>query len=53
MADDEIFTATTGQGLVVSTGILGDLVFQKACSILTVPTRSATSPPRASGTVGH
>ena len=26
MADDEIFTAATGQGLVVSTGILGDLV---------------------------
>ena len=26
MADDGIFTATTGQGLVVSTGILGDLV---------------------------
>jgi hypothetical protein len=26
MADDEDFTAATGQGLVVSTGILGDLV---------------------------
>jgi hypothetical protein len=26
MADDEVFTAATGQGLVVSTGILGDLV---------------------------
>ena len=26
MADDEDFTAPTGQGLVVSTGILGDLV---------------------------
>src|SRR3954470_14089504 len=26
MADGEVFTATTGQGLVVSTGILGDLV---------------------------
>ena len=26
MADDEIFTAAPGQGLVVSTGILGDLV---------------------------
>jgi hypothetical protein len=26
MTDDEIFTAATGQGLVVSTGILGDLV---------------------------
>ena len=26
MANDEIFTAATGQGLVVSTGILGDLV---------------------------
>ena len=26
MADDEIFTAATVQGLVVSTGILGDLV---------------------------
>jgi hypothetical protein len=24
--DDEMFTAATGQGLVVSTGILGDLV---------------------------
>ncbi len=26
MADGEVFTAATGQGLVVSTGILGDLV---------------------------
>jgi hypothetical protein len=26
MADDEVFTVATGQGLVVSTGILGDLV---------------------------
>jgi len=26
MADDEVFTDGTGQGLVVSTGILGDLV---------------------------
>jgi hypothetical protein len=26
MTDDEIFTDGTGQGLVVSTGILGDLV---------------------------
>jgi len=26
MADAEVFTAATGQGLVVSTGILGDLV---------------------------
>jgi hypothetical protein len=26
MTDDEIFTAATRQGLVVSTGILGDLV---------------------------
>src|SRR4051794_35669274 len=26
MADSEVFTAATGQGLVVSTGILGDLV---------------------------
>ena len=26
MADDAVFTAATGQGLVVSTGILGDLV---------------------------
>jgi hypothetical protein len=26
VADDEIFTAATGRGLVVSTGILGDLV---------------------------
>jgi hypothetical protein len=26
MTDDEIFTAAAGQGLVVSTGILGDLV---------------------------
>jgi hypothetical protein len=26
MVDDEVFTAATGQGLVVSTGILGDLV---------------------------
>ena len=25
MADGEVFTAATGQGLVVSTGILGDL----------------------------
>jgi hypothetical protein len=26
MTDDAVFTAATGQGLVVSTGILGDLV---------------------------
>ena len=26
MADDAVFAAATGQGLVVSTGILGDLV---------------------------
>ena len=26
MADGEVFTAATGQGLVVSTGILGDRV---------------------------
>jgi hypothetical protein len=26
VADGEVFTAATGQGLVVSTGILGDLV---------------------------
>jgi hypothetical protein len=26
MADDEVFTVATGKGLVVSTGILGDLV---------------------------
>jgi hypothetical protein len=26
MADGEVFTAATGRGLVVSTGILGDLV---------------------------
>jgi hypothetical protein len=32
MADGEVFTAATGQGLVVSTGILGDLVLPEgAC----------------------
>jgi hypothetical protein len=37
MADGEVFTAATGQELVVSTGILGDLVV-----IQIAPTRSAS-----------
>ena len=47
MTDDEIFTRHgAGRGLVVSTGILGDLCCPPAPSIRGTPTRSATAPPR-------
>ena len=56
MADGEVFTSATGQGLVVSTGILGDLVLpegafapDRADEIRALAAQAASTPLRSAG----